>query len=119
MANAFQEFVKTYFKRPDAWRGLAIVSGLIFLDSFIIDNTVKNFIFGADGKGGELLVCKTRIDHHEEEYREARKKWYWHQRKAKFYMPQDYSFNDKLDYKTLSYNFSHFNRFLDPETLPK
>ena len=27
--------------------------------------------------------------------------------------------NDKLDYKTLSYNFSHHNTYLDPKDLPR
>ncbi|CAG9319296.1 unnamed protein product [Blepharisma stoltei] len=119
MANPLQQFANQYFKRPDSWKGLALLAGIIFVDSYFIDRGVRNYIFGKDGKGGEMLLCKTRIDHHEEEYREARKKWYWHQRKAKFYMPQDVSFNDKLDYKTLSYNYAHFNKFLDPADVPR
>lgn len=119
MATPLQQYVKQYWKKPDCWKSLLLLSGLIFVDSFFIDNLVKRRIFGHDGKGGNILLLQTRIDHHEEEYREARKKWYWHQRKGKFYMPQDHLFNFNMDYKELSYNNSHFNRFLDPADLKR
>lgn len=91
----------------------------MYLDKLYMDRAVNLHIFGRDGKGGDVLLCKARIDQHEAEYREARKLWYWNQRKAKFYMPQDFTFNDKLDYQTLSYDSAHLNSYLDPRQLPK
>lgn len=118
MSNPLAQFAQKYFKRPDCWKPLALLLGVAFLDKLYMDRSIKQHIFGKDGRGGEILLCKARIDHHEAEYREARKQWYWHQRKAKFYMPQDFTFNDKLDYKTLSYNYAHYNSYLDPKDLP-
>jgi hypothetical protein len=108
-----------YFKLPDCKKSLGIMLGLMILDKFYLDNYVEHHIFGRDGKGGPILLMKGRIDHHEQEYREARKKWYWHQRIAKFYIPVDHNFNDKIDLKELTYNNSHFNTFLDPKDLPR
>ena len=112
-------FRKQYFKLPDCHRALALTLGFILLDSFVVDRDVRGHIFGRDGKGGPILEMKTRIDHHTAEYREARKKFYWHQRLAKFYMPLDHNFNDKIDLKELTYNNSHFNTFLNPKDVPR
>jgi hypothetical protein len=119
MDNPLRAFARKYFKLPDAWYGLAILGGLCVVDAIFINRVViKNEIFGRDGRGGTVLECFSRIDHHEAEYREGRKKWYYHQRRAKFYMPQDFQFNDKLDYETLSYGRSHENRFIKPGAFP-
>mgnify|MGYP001056888092 CR=1 FL=1 len=119
MDNPLKAFAAKYLKRPDCWKALVITAGVMLFDKLYLDRYVNHQIFGPDGKGGEALLCRTRVDHHEEEYREARKQFYWHQRKGKFYIPQDHSFNDKLDYKTLTYNYSHFNSYLNPKDLPK
>ena len=112
-------FRKKYFKLPDCKGALGLMIGLMLLDAIRVRSNVQHLIFGRDGKGGPILEMRSRIDHHEQEYREARKKWYWHQRVANNYMPYDHNFNDKLDIKELSYNNSHFNTFLDPKTLPR
>ena len=117
MANPLTQFAKQYFKLPDAYYGLGVLAGFIFVDSLLMDRVVKKHIFGRDGKGGKVLECYSRIDPHEAEYREHRKKWYWHQRRAKFFMPQDFNLNDKLDYKTLTYNYSHINQYLKPRSI--
>jgi hypothetical protein len=118
MANPLRAFAAQYFTLPASWKALGITLGVLFVDSYYLDSCVKYNIFGADGKGGFMLQMLTRVDHHEEEFREERKKWYWHQRKAKFYMPQDYTFNDRLDYKTVSYGAAHGNSYLNPKDLP-
>jgi hypothetical protein len=118
MSNPLVELYKKYFKRPDCWRSLLVLGGVLIVDKIILDYQVKNYIFGPDGKGGEILVIYSRHDHHEEEFREQRKKYYWHQRIREFYPPEGYSLNTKLDYKTLSYNNSHLDTFLDPSKLP-
>lgn len=112
-------FVKQYFKLPACYKALGILTGFLLVDSYVIDSQVRHFIFGRDGKGGEVLLCKTRINHHQAEYQEERKRWYWHQRNGKFYMPQDFMFNDKLDYKELTYDNKHENTFLNPKDLPR
>jgi hypothetical protein len=78
MDNPLRAWARQYLKTPDAWRGLAITGGLLMVDLFIIDKRVTNFIFGKDGKGGEVIACYSRIDPHTAEYKEGRKKWYWH-----------------------------------------
>ena len=119
MSSPLSQFAAKYLKRPDCWKALLMVSGFMLLEKLYIDRLVRHQIFGDDGHGGRILLCQTRLNHHEAEYREARKDWYWHQRRGKFYLPQDFSFNDKLDYKTLSYNFAHYNSYLDPKDLPR
>ena len=95
-----------------------ILAGFLVVDKYIIDRHVQNYIFGEDGHGGEMLVIKTRMDHHEQEFREERKRYYWHQRAQRYYMPYGFTLNTKLDYQTLSYNYSHFNTYSNPHELP-
>ena len=118
MSTPLQEFSKKYFKRPDCWRSLLILGGVLLVDKFFIDYHVKNYIFGNDGHGGEVLLIQSRMDHHEQEFREERKKYYWHQRLQKFYIPSGHTLNTKVDYKTLSYNSSHLESYLDPREIP-
>ena len=118
MSNPLIEFRQKYFKRPDCWKSLLILGGLLFIDKFIVEARVRTIIFGHDGKGGEILLMKSRMDHHEQEFREERKKFYWHQRAQEHYIPCDHLFNSKLDYKTLSYNYSHYDTYSDPKKIP-
>jgi hypothetical protein len=79
MDNPLRLFAKKYFKVPDAWKGIAMLGGLCFIDAIFINRvTIRNEIFGRDGLGGTVLECFSRIDPHEAEYREQRKQWYVH-----------------------------------------
>lgn len=118
MSTPLHAFSKKYFKRPDCWRSLSILAGFLIVDKWIMDSYVDNYIFGKDGHGGEVLVIKSRMDEHEREFREERKKYYWHLRLQKFYIPSKYTLNTKLDYNTLSYNESHNDTWVDPKTIP-
>lgn len=118
MSNPLQLYLKKYVKRPDCWKSLLILSGFLVISKHLVDRQVQTFIFGEDGKGGEMLLMYTRIDHHESEFREERKKFYWHQRFRNFYVPSGYNFNSQLDYKTLSYNQSHYDTWSDPRKIP-
>ena len=118
MSNALQDFSSKYFKRPDSWKGLLIMGGFLILTKLKVDNDVKLFIFGEDGKGGQMLLIKSRLSEHDSEFREERRKFYWHHRISRYYMPDGFSFNSKLDYKTLSYNNSHQDSWNDPRTIP-
>lgn len=118
MSTAIQQFSQKYFKLPDCWRSLLVLGGFLIVDKYIIEKQVENFIFGADGHGGEILIIKSRMDHHEQEFREERKKFYWHQRSGRFYMPYGFTLNTKLDYETLSYGYSHFDTYSDPKKIP-
>jgi hypothetical protein len=118
MSTALQEFSQKYLKRPDSWKGLLIMTGFLFLAKVHVDKKVEEYIFGEDGKGGQILLMKSRISEHDSEFREERKKFYWHQRVRKYYIPYGFSFNSKLDYKTLTYNNSHFDTWSDPKEIP-
>lgn len=118
MSTPLQEFSRKYFKRPDCWRGLLILAGFLVVDKWVVDRSVQNYIFGQDGLGGEVLVIQGRADHHEQEFREERKKYYWHQRLRKFYIPYDYTLNTKLDYDTLSYHGTHNDSWVNPKDIP-
>ncbi|OMJ77093.1 hypothetical protein SteCoe_23363 [Stentor coeruleus] len=118
MSNPLVAFKNKYFKIPDCWRGLLILGGVLIVDKYIMDYFINHHIFGDDGLGGDILVIKSRVDHHEAEFREARKKYYWHQKSGRYYLPGSMAINTKLDYKTLSYNNSHLDSWVDPKTIP-
>ena len=114
--NAIKAWSAKYLKLPDCHRPLLYLGGAMLISKFVIDALVKDYIFGPDGKGGEMLACYTRMNHHDIEYKEKRKRWYWHQKKAAFYKPQDYHFNDReKDYEKLSYGHAHENYYFNPE----
>lgn len=118
MSNPLQLYINKYIKRPDCWKSLLILSGFLGITKIYVDRKVQNFIFGEDGKGGEMLIVYTRINEHDSEFREERKKFYWHQRLRNYYIPSGYNFNSQLDYKTLSYNYSHNDTWSDPRKIP-
>jgi hypothetical protein len=118
MSTPLQEFSQKYFKRPDSWKGLLIMCGGLFLTKLYVDHKVKLHIFGEDGKGGQMLLMRTRHTEHDAEFREERKRFYWHHRGGRNYAVDGYSFNSKLDYQTLSYNNSHTDSWVDPKTIP-
>ena len=119
MANPLQAFSNKYLKVPDCWRSLLWLGGFLLVDKMFLDHYVQRYIFGDDGQGGEVLLMKTRTTHHEHEFREERKKYYWHQRYARFYIPSSFNLNTKLDYQTLSYNYSHLGTVAIPSEVPK
>ena len=46
----------------------------MLLSKLLIDRQIREFIFGPDGKGGEILACYTPLNHHQIEYKEQRKR---------------------------------------------